>query len=177
MSAAFPGNSIHYSNYRLLRLNERGSLAAQRGSSLASMRLHGTLRQWNLNVFPIIHCNWISHGAKWRYDHVERNLMPWSWHCYCQRVKYGLQLALQYAFSLLLFHKLPFTLYILKLHFWWDKIMLDHSGNMRDIILFKSLRSVRFVSVFERSVLCSPRLHLFDHKYSKKGNLVKYSYY
>lgn len=65
--------------------------------------LHGTLGQRNPKVFPIIHCNWISHGVKWRYDHVERNLIPWSWHCYCQRVKYGLQLAFQYVFSLLHF--------------------------------------------------------------------------
>ncbi len=28
--------------------------------------------------------------------------------------------------------------------------------------------------VFERSLLCSPRLHLFDQKYNKNSNIVKY---
>ncbi len=33
-----------------------------------------------------------------------------------------------------------------------------------------------FIKVFKRSLFCSPRLHLFDHKYSKKKtyNNVKY---
>ncbi len=30
--------------------------------------------------------------------------------------------------------------------------------------------------VFEKSLLCSPRLHLFDQKYSKNSNIVKYYY-
>ncbi len=36
---------------------------------------------------------------------------------------------------------------------------------------FKYLGSARF---FERSLFCSPRLHLFDQKYNKNGNVVKY---
>ncbi len=30
--------------------------------------------------------------------------------------------------------------------------------------------------VLERSFVCSPRLHLFDKKYNKKSNVVKYYY-
>jgi len=41
---------------------------------------------------------------------------------------------------------------------------------------FKSLLSGRFFHVFERSLFCSPRLHLFDKKYSKNCNIVKYFY-
>ncbi len=29
---------------------------------------------------------------------------------------------------------------------------------------------------FLKEVLCSPRLHLFDRKYSKNSNIVKYYY-
>ncbi len=39
---------------------------------------------------------------------------------------------------------------------------------------FKSLGLVRFVNVFDRSHSCSPKLHLFDLKYSKNSNIVKY---
>ncbi len=39
---------------------------------------------------------------------------------------------------------------------------------------FNILESVFFFIVFERSRLCSPRLHLFDRKYKKKVNIVKY---
>ncbi len=35
----------------------------------------------------------------------------------------------------------------------------------------------RFSSVFKRSIFCSRRLHLFDQKYIKNSNIVKYSYY
>ncbi len=42
-------------------------------------------------------------------------------------------------------------------------------------ISFKSLGLVRFVKVFDRSHSCSPKLHLFDLKYSKNSNIVKYS--
>ncbi len=31
-----------------------------------------------------------------------------------------------------------------------------------------------FENIIERSLLCSPRLHLFDQKYSKNSNIVKY---
>ncbi len=31
-----------------------------------------------------------------------------------------------------------------------------------------------FENTIERSLLCSPRLHLFDQKYSKNSNIVKY---
>jgi len=31
-------------------------------------------------------------------------------------------------------------------------------------------------SVFERSLICSPRLHLFAKKYSKNSNIMKYYY-
>ncbi len=41
---------------------------------------------------------------------------------------------------------------------------------------FKSFVSVRFLQVFERSLLW-PRLHLFDQKYSKNSNIVKYDYH
>ncbi len=37
--------------------------------------------------------------------------------------------------------------------------------------LFKCLGSVRYFN--ERSLLCSPRLHLFAQKYSKNSNIVK----
>jgi len=33
-----------------------------------------------------------------------------------------------------------------------------------------------FLNVFERSPICSPRLHLFDQKYSKNSIIVKYYY-
>ncbi len=33
-----------------------------------------------------------------------------------------------------------------------------------------------FFNVFERSLLCSPKLHLFDQKYNKNSNIVKYYY-
>ncbi len=36
--------------------------------------------------------------------------------------------------------------------------------------------STVFLYVFERSLLCSPRLHLFDQKYIKNSNMVKYYY-
>ncbi len=36
--------------------------------------------------------------------------------------------------------------------------------------------SVRFSLFFERSPLCSSKLHLFDQKYSKNCNIVKYYY-
>ncbi len=31
--------------------------------------------------------------------------------------------------------------------------------------------------VFERSLLCSTRLHLFEQKYSKNSNILKYYYH
>jgi len=31
-----------------------------------------------------------------------------------------------------------------------------------------------FKNIFERNLLCSPRLHLFEQKYSKDSNIVKY---
>jgi len=31
-----------------------------------------------------------------------------------------------------------------------------------------------FLNVYERSLLCSPRLYLSDQKYSKNSNAVKY---
>ncbi len=31
-----------------------------------------------------------------------------------------------------------------------------------------------FMNVFERSLFCSPGFHLFDQKYNKNGNIVKY---
>ncbi len=40
----------------------------------------------------------------------------------------------------------------------------------------KSLGMVRFLHVFERGLLCSKRLHLFDKKYSKNYDIVKYYY-
>ncbi len=43
-------------------------------------------------------------------------------------------------------------------------------------INLKSLGSAGFLNVFKRS-LCSPRLHLFDQKYSKNSNIVEYYYY
>ncbi len=33
-----------------------------------------------------------------------------------------------------------------------------------------------FLNVFERSLLCSPCLHLFDEKYSKNSNIVQLYY-
>ncbi len=39
-----------------------------------------------------------------------------------------------------------------------------------------SMRFVRFVNVFKRSLLCSPRLHLLDQKYSKDSKIMKYYY-
>ncbi len=39
--------------------------------------------------------------------------------------------------------------------------------------LFKSLLLVRFLNVFEQSILCLPRLHLFDQIYIKNSNIVK----
>ncbi len=32
-------------------------------------------------------------------------------------------------------------------------------------------------NVFERRLFCSPRLHLFEQKYSKNSNIVKYYYH
>ncbi len=37
-------------------------------------------------------------------------------------------------------------------------------------------KHVRFLKVFERSLLSSPRLRLFDQNYSKNCNIVKYYY-
>jgi len=36
-------------------------------------------------------------------------------------------------------------------------------------VLFKSLGSVQ---VFERTILCSPRMELFDQKYSKNSEIL-----
>ncbi len=41
----------------------------------------------------------------------------------------------------------------------------------------KSLGLVRFfIVVFKRSLLCSPRVHLFNQKYSEHSNIVNYYY-
>ncbi len=42
------------------------------------------------------------------------------------------------------------------------------------ILFFKSLGSLRFFIYLFESVLCSPRMHLFDQKYSKNSTIVKY---
>ncbi len=42
--------------------------------------------------------------------------------------------------------------------------------------LFKSLGLVIFFMYFERSLLFTPRLDLFDQKYGKTSNIVKYYY-
>ncbi len=44
------------------------------------------------------------------------------------------------------------------------------------LCLLYSMRLVRFVNVFKRSLLCSPWLHLLDQKYSKDSNIMKYYY-
>ncbi len=43
-------------------------------------------------------------------------------------------------------------------------------------VLFKILGLVKFFYVFERSLFCPPKLHLFDLKYNKNSNIVKYYY-
>ncbi len=40
--------------------------------------------------------------------------------------------------------------------------------------LFRSLIFSRFFFIERRSALCSPRLHIFDQKYSKNSNIVQY---
>ncbi len=42
---------------------------------------------------------------------------------------------------------------------------------------FKRLGSVSFLNVFERSLLCSPRLHLFGEKKNSKTNISEKYYY
>ncbi len=39
---------------------------------------------------------------------------------------------------------------------------------------FKSLRLLQRFNVFQRSLLCSPRLHLFDQKHSQNRNIVTF---
>ncbi len=49
----------------------------------------------------------------------------------------------------------------------WDK----PNDELLYLKLFKSL-GLRFFNVFESNDLCTPRLHLFDQKYSKNCNIV-----
>ncbi len=49
----------------------------------------------------------------------------------------------------------------------------DCPNNPVNTLLSKSLGSIRFFNVFERSLFCSIKLVLFDQKYS---NIVKYYY-
>ncbi len=40
----------------------------------------------------------------------------------------------------------------------------------------RMIQIMTFFCVLERSLLCSQKLHLFDQKYSKNSNIVKYYY-
>ncbi len=42
--------------------------------------------------------------------------------------------------------------------------------------IYSILRTVRILNVFDINLIRSPRLHLFDEKYSKNSNIVKYYY-
>ncbi len=42
--------------------------------------------------------------------------------------------------------------------------------------MFEKFGVGKIFKVDETSLFCSPMLHLFDHKYSKNSNVVKYYY-
>ncbi len=48
--------------------------------------------------------------------------------------------------------------------------------SQKSTLQFKCLGMLRFFSFFQISILCSPRVHFFDQKYSKNSNIVKYFY-
>ncbi len=52
--------------------------------------------------------------------------------------------------------------------FWQEIILVSEKKVPSDFFFFL---------FFERSLFCAPRLHVFDQKYSKNGNIVNYYYY